>query len=187
MQTALDESVFQREEVRVTYGGFWARFGALFLDGLILAPLSFGVSFFNIISWKSAAVMMLINLVGIGYKPFMEFYYGATLGKMALRLKVVNLDFEQPDLQTVLLRNIFHIVPSLVLALLSISMYNDPDFVDVSSYTEYAAFGQKFVASQFISICSAVLTFVEAIMIGVDDQKRSLHDRIAGTYVIERP
>jgi uncharacterized RDD family membrane protein YckC len=131
--------------------------------------------------------MLIVAFIGVAYKPFMEASYGATLGKMALKLKVTNLDYEQPDLQTILLRNIFHIVPSLLIAFLSVGMYSDPGFEDIASYSEYVTFGQQYVASTMISYCSGILTIVEAIMLGVDDQCRTLHDRIASTYVIEKP
>jgi uncharacterized RDD family membrane protein YckC len=187
MQVTLDESVIERKTINVKYAGFWLRLGALFLDGLIMAPITFGLTFYNIFSWKSGAVMLLASLISVAYKPFMEASYGATLGKMVLKLKVTDLDFKQADVQTILLRNIFYIVPSVLIAFLSLGMYSDPDFGTISTYGEYTAFSQQFVATQFVSICSGLLTIVEAIMIGVDDQCRSLHDRIAGTYVIEKP
>jgi uncharacterized RDD family membrane protein YckC len=186
MQGALDEPIIQRENVRVIYGGFWPRLGALFIDAIILAPISFGLTYYNIVSMKSGAVMMLVAVASIAYKPIMEFYYGATLGKMALNLKVTNLDFERADLQTILLRNIFHIAPPLITALLSFGIYSHPDFEAVSGYIEYSAFSRQFVGPQIVNSIAGLIVIVEAIMIAIDDQKRSLHDRIAGTYVIEK-
>jgi hypothetical protein len=37
----------------VIYGGFWVRFGAMFIDGLVLAPVSVGVTYYNATSAKS--------------------------------------------------------------------------------------------------------------------------------------
>jgi len=187
MQVILDEPMGQQNSSAVKYGTFWLRFAALLVDGIILAPISFGVTYFNITSWKSASVMLVITMIGISYKPFMEFNYGATLGKMALKLKVTDLQFQQPNLQTILLRNVFHIVPTLITSVLSIGMYTDPDFEMVTGYMEFVTFSQQFAATQLVSTISGLITLIDAIMLAVDDQKRSLHDRIAGTLVIEKP
>jgi uncharacterized RDD family membrane protein YckC len=188
MEDILDQLPTNQATGNVKYGGFWSRFGALFLDGLILAPITFGLTYMNVSSWKSTMLMILISIVGIGYKPFMEFTYGATWGKMALKLKVTNANFGKADLTEILFRNIFHILPQLIVLLVSIStVYNDPDFESVSGWTDYAGFLEKFAVLKYINYTSGLITIAEAIMVATDDQKRSLHDRIAKTFVIEQP
>ncbi|MBK8392708.1 MAG: RDD family protein [Saprospiraceae bacterium] len=49
---------------------------------------------------------LVIGILLMCYKPFMEFQYGATLGKMAVKLKVVNLDFEKITLSQSIIRYI---------------------------------------------------------------------------------
>jgi uncharacterized RDD family membrane protein YckC len=186
MQVILDQPLVQQDQSGIKYGGFWPRLGALIIDGIILSPITFGVTYFNITQWKSAPLMLALTLLAIAYKPFMEFTYGATLGKMALGLKVTNLNFERADLGQVLLRNIFNIAPSLVTLVISFSMYNDPDFQDVSGYQEFLGFSQGFVANQFVSGISSIIAIVELIMILSDDRRRSLHDRMAGTFVVQK-
>ncbi|MEI9921343.1 MAG: RDD family protein [Bacteroidota bacterium] len=186
MEGALDESIRQKENTSVTYGGFWLRFVATLLDTLVLAPITFGVSYYNIVSLKSAPAMIFITIISIAYKPFMEFYYGATLGKMAVNLKVVNHDLERPDLQTVLLRNIFHIVPTLIVAVLEIPAYSSDGFQSVSGYMEFSNYIEQFSTIRIVNLIAGLIVIVEAIMIGTDDEKRSWHDRIARTYVIEK-
>jgi uncharacterized RDD family membrane protein YckC len=186
MEEILDQSLYdQTEKANVKYGGFWSRFGALLLDGLIVAPFSFGLSYFNNTSWKSPLLLILITVIGTGYKPFMELTYGATLGKMALNLKVVGAKFEQADIAAVLLRNVFHILPQLVILLLTIGIYNDPEFESVSGWMEYTRYIQQISALQYINFATGIITIVDAIMLAADDQKRSLHDRIGRTFVIE--
>jgi uncharacterized RDD family membrane protein YckC len=170
----------------VVYGGFWVRFGAMIVDGLVLAPLTVSVSYFNVISWKSSGALIVLTLLSVMYKPFCEFYYGATLGKMALRLKVVNLQFEKANLEEVLLRNIFHIVPSLIVLAFSIVLYNEPEFQEIDGYMEYATFSQQFSYLNIVTYLSAIITLVDGIMLIADNQKRSLHDRIGKTFVVER-
>jgi uncharacterized RDD family membrane protein YckC len=186
MEEVLDQSFVQPERSAVKYGGFWQRFGALFIDGLILAPISMGLNYFNIITWKSPMILVAITIIAIGYKPFMEYSYGATWGKMALKLKVTNLEFEKADLQAILMRNIFHIVPQLISLVFSIGMYTDPDFQSVTGFMEFSTFSEQFTTLQYINYASGLLTIVDAIMLAADSQKRSLHDRIGGTFVLDQ-
>ena len=186
MQVNLDESLLPNSTA-VRYGGFWARFGALIVDGLVLAPVTFGVTYFNIISWKSTPLMVIVALLQIAYKPWMEATYGATLGKMVVRLQVVDLSFGKADLKAVLLRNIFNIIPTLITLIFSIQMYADPEFQDITGYMEFATFSQQYSSNQFASMLTFLLALIDAIMLATDEQKRSLHDRIGGTYVIEKP
>lgn len=187
MQVILDEPIDQPKITNVKYGGFWLRFAALIIDGIVLAPLTFGVMWFNVTDWKSIPVMAATTIISIIYKPYMEYAFGATLGKMAVRLKVVTLSYDKAEFGTIVLRNIFNIIPSLISLVVSFQMYNDAGFAAIESYTQYTAFSQQFTTLQFVTIASGLLTIAEAIMVGIDDRKRSLHDRIAGTYVIERP
>jgi uncharacterized RDD family membrane protein YckC len=186
MEQILDEPIIQTNRDAIKYGGFWPRFGALLLDGLILAPITFGIMYFNIIAWKSSLLMILLTLISIAYKPFLEYSYGATWGKMALKLKVVNLQFERASLQEILLRNVFHIVPSLITLFFSIGLYNDPEFESVTGFMQYSAFTRNFPILQYISYCSGAITLIDAIVLLADTQKRSLHDKIGQTYVIDQ-
>ncbi|HEV8513079.1 MAG TPA: RDD family protein [Cyclobacteriaceae bacterium] len=190
MEEVLDQSLFNQptdaKPANVKYAGFWSRFGALIIDGIILAPISFGLTYFNISSWKSTALLVLISLVGIGYKPYMELMYGATWGKMALKLTVTNKNFERANLSEILFRNVFHIVPQLISLLITISIYNNADFESVSGWGEFTSFSQQFPLLQYFNYASGSITIIDAIMLAADDQKRSLHDRIGGTFVIDQ-
>jgi uncharacterized RDD family membrane protein YckC len=186
MQTILDDSLIRDENIKVRYGAFWPRVGAYLVDAIVLTPISFGLTYFNITSWKSTGIMLLVAFVSVAYKPFMEFYYGATLGKMASNLKVTNQQFERANLQEILIRNIFFIVPTLLSAFLSLDMYSDAEFESVSGYMEFVELSKQYRTSQFVSYISGLVIIVDCIMLGTDDRKRSLHDRMAGTFVIEK-
>jgi uncharacterized RDD family membrane protein YckC len=168
----------------VTYGGFWVRVAASLIDMLVLAPLTFGVAYFNITDWKSVAVLILINIVALGYKPVMEFIYGATLGKMSVNLEVVNLQFEKPSLNEVLLRNVFHIGGVVISLIISIVVFTDPGFEEVSGWIEYSAFSQNFPGSEISQWLITVIVLIDLIVLLADEKKRSWHDKIAKTYVI---
>lgn len=186
MEDVLDQSFLQTNNANVKYAGFWQRFGALFLDGLILAPITFGLTYFNITTWKSPLLLVVFTILSASYKPFMEFMYGATWGKMALDLKVTNLQYNSASIQEILLRNSLHLVPQLISLFLTIGVYNHPDFEWISGYNEYTTFTQQFKGLMLISLLSGLVTIADAITLAADQRKRSLHDMLAGTYVISK-
>src|SRR5439155_24255868 len=83
----------------LTYAGFWIRFGAKFIDGIILQVFNYAFRFatigFTVSSEPSQQIrwtflnMGFSLLVGAAYAIFFVGKYGATPGKMALRLKIV--------------------------------------------------------------------------------------------------
>jgi len=87
-----------------TYGGFWIRFAARFLDGIILYVVGFVMQLTMASVMPSdnpegalslLVVYLLVSFgIGIGYPTFFLGKYGATPGKMAAGLKVVRPDGE---------------------------------------------------------------------------------------------
>lgn len=186
MEEVLDQPLIQTHEPNVRYGGFWPRLGALIIDGLVLAPLSFGLNFLNITTWKSSLLLLVLTLVSIAYKPFMEMAYGATLGKMAFDLKVVNLKFERASLSEVLLRNVFHLAPSLLSLVVTFGIYQLAGFESVSGYGEYTEYLSSFTILEIINFAHGLLFIADTIVLLADRNSRAWHDKIASTCVIQR-
>jgi uncharacterized RDD family membrane protein YckC len=86
------------------WAGFWIRFAAALIDGLLLIFLTFGVqlmmglSFLQIVGLEDRTIFMWVSAqllstaTGILYEAGMIGRYGATLGKMACGIKVVMPD-----------------------------------------------------------------------------------------------
>ena len=152
------------------YGGFWIRFGARFIDGLIftvpilifaalLIPnmIRAGRQAGNPASAPNPAFaafgfitfFLVFFLAGGCYEILMLKYRSATLGKMACGLKVIRSDGR--------------------------------------TLSWGVCFGRFFmwnVVTSGIPYINTVLMLVSAIMLGVDDEKRALHDRVCDTRVI---
>jgi uncharacterized RDD family membrane protein YckC len=150
------------------YAGFWIRFAAVIIDGMVLGALSsviffifFGSTLFSMFQAlaqgadpsQSAAfagvfgatmgVFQLFALAfQIAYLSFMWFRWGATLGQMTLGLKVVKPDGSPLTLNTAIGRAFAYYLSWLILC-------------------------------------------IGYMMAGWDDQKRALHDRLADTRVIQ--
>lgn len=143
------------------YGGFWIRFLAKFIDGIILGigqwaimiPMSMlmipsmmqsgdqvpGPGFFIYIGFQ----VLLGIAVPLFYTTFFLGRWGATLGKMACGLKVVTPEGEK--------------------------------------ITYMRAFGRFF--AEWVSM---IILYIGYIMAGFDEEKRSLHDRICSTRVVKK-
>ena len=152
------------------YGGFWIRFGARFIDGLIFTVpiLIFAAVFIpNLIRAAKQAgdpssapdqvfagfgfitFFLLLFLAGGCYEVLMLKYRSATLGKLACGLKVIRSDGRP--------------------------------------LSWGACFGRFFmwnVVTSGIPYVNTVLMLVSSIMLGVDGEKRALHDRVCDTRVI---
>jgi uncharacterized RDD family membrane protein YckC len=85
----------------VEYGGFWIRFGAAFLDGIIMNVVNmmlgfaFGMSMGRMMSRSADASVGLTVLslaIPLAYDIIMVGTWGATLGKMACKLRIVTAD-----------------------------------------------------------------------------------------------
>ena len=143
----------------VRYAGFWIRFLARFIDGMILGmaglilrlPLLLmlgmgtgrGYSFGMTPALGAAmGVSLLVNfLLGMAYEVYFVSTRGATPGKMALGLKIVRADGSPVDAGLALGRYFAHWISGIILG-------------------------------------------IGYIMAAFDSQKRALHDRICETRVI---
>ena len=69
--------------------GFWIRVGASIIDSLVFIPIA-ALGFWNTFSLKSTALLVVLSVPGFFYKPLMEAFCGATLGKMSCGIKVTD-------------------------------------------------------------------------------------------------
>ena len=141
MENILDNTLIEEQNTQIIYGSFWPRLWALMLDGLIFIPL-YIVVFFNMLDWKSIPLMIVISIIPIIYKPYWEFRYGTTIGKKAMKLRVTNINYERPNLQEVLLRNIFYITFGILNIIFSVLIFSMPEFADITEFLEYGKINQ---------------------------------------------
>lgn len=127
--------------------GFWARFAANLLDGLIIGlPLSF-ISYLLFGSWDETPITSLGNVLYTLLVPVL--WYGYTIGKKVLGIRIAKVDGSKLGFGTMLLRVV---VGGLIYAF---------------------TFG--------------IALIVSAFMVAIREDKRAIHDFIAGTYVTYDP
>lgn len=96
------------------YGGFWVRFLAIIIDGIIVSAVT--RPFTNLIpnpsydlgwgSGVSQSISSLSTLISWAYYVIMTKNYGATLGKMVFGLKVETYEGKNVDWVTAILREV---------------------------------------------------------------------------------
>lgn len=123
--------------------GFWIRLGATILDGLIVSlPLAF-IAYLMTGEFEDNMLTGTINMVYPILLPVL--WYGYTVGKRIVGIRIVKVNGEKLGIGAMLLRNI--------------------------------------VAGLVYLVTLGIGIIVSAFMVGLREDKRSLHDMIAGTYV----
>lgn len=181
----INDSLFPELDIR--FAKFGSRFGASMLDGLILIIITLPLTYYNVIHWKIPVIFILTSLFSIIYKPFMEFRFGATLGKMAVRIRVVGSEFHPVTLREELRRVSFYLFPSFIQETMTLKIYFEGNFKLIDNYQDY----NNYILSAnpalvWLNIIVFTLLVVDCIYYLTNQQNRSLHDLYAGTYVIER-
>jgi uncharacterized RDD family membrane protein YckC len=148
------------------YGGFWMRFGARMIDGIVLGVpvlIIAAIVIPNLLRTQgdasnpafaafaafSLTFFLLYFLVVVCYEVVLLRYRGATLGKMACGLRVVRSDGGSLGWGVSIGRFV---------------MWN--------------------VVTSGIPYLNLILMLISGIMTGTDDEKRALHDRVCDTRVV---
>jgi len=184
-ETILDDSFEKSEEV--VYATFWQRVGASFLDGLILSPISIGLTFYSLIYLKSFVLGLLPSLITLLYKVWMEQHYGATLGKQIVGIRVADYSFQNINFPQSFTRNYFYLF-SLILALFQhIDMYSIEAFQSADTFFKIVEV-QKSQSPLLsgVNTTFSMLFLIDCLFVLNDDQKRTFHDRWARTIVIKK-
>ena len=177
-----DEGIERRP---IEYASFWTRVGASLLDTLILLPVAF-LNIYNILDFKQLPLYLLLGFVPLVYKVFMEFKYGATLGKMIVKINVINEEEEPISLEQAIVRNIFYLLVSVISFMAGLYLFVQPSFSSITTFLEYGLVMQA-GPLQLVSQIANVLFLVSCLFVIFRDNRQALHDSMAGTYVIVPP
>jgi uncharacterized RDD family membrane protein YckC len=152
------------------YQTFWQRFAASLLDGIIFLPIFLIIpSIFNIDTVHSVPWLLFINFISFFYSIYAHSYYGYTLGKKWMNIKVVSNDDESKliGLSNSIMRDSIGIAFFLIELILVISNTIESRMGDFIIFL--ATFGWL---------------FAELITMLLNPKKRSVHDFLAGSVVI---
>jgi uncharacterized RDD family membrane protein YckC len=162
--------------------GFWIRVGANIIDGLIFIPIVI-LSIWNTYSLKSMAVLILISLPGLIYKPFMESFFGATLGKMACGIKVIDDNGKKLSLFGAYVRFFPFLISTGIALAGQLIVFSSPLFQSATSMMEIGQ-AQQANYLKIVGLIVSLLLLIECIFAGFTFRKRALHDMLAESYCV---
>ena len=172
------------------YAGFWVRFVACFIDGLLFIPFTFLYYALRSISWNTA---VMIQIPFFLLWPLYNIYFlgrsGQTIGKKVAHIKVVLLDGPSVGYKQAFFRHVVDLFLailvqlSLFMALFSVSK----DGFDISEWREVNRL--LYDATPFWGFwaqhAGSIWFLSEMVVLLFNEKKRAIHDFIAGTVVIK--
>lgn len=166
-----------------TPAGFWIRVAAAFIDGLIFMPL-FILQFMDLLWWKSFFLILVLSIPTLFYKPLMETYKGATLGKMACGLRVIDEEGNNLTLQAAYMRYLPQLMALFVGLFGYVLLFANPEFIKITSLLELAQFRQP-NSSGLVQMAVNCFVLVDGLMVAFTYRKRAIHDMLAHSYCIK--
>ncbi len=173
------------------YSGFLNRLIAGIVDGIVLVPLFFLFQYIDGLSIPLAVVSILVsNLLFSAYWVFFHYRYGATLGKMFLKIKVTKPNGSSISLKQAVLRSsvdMFFTVLIITAGIMALSQVNPADYLS-AGWSDRVESLAILYPSWFgvVTFASNAWYWSEFLTVLFNKRKRAIHDFIAGTVVINR-
>jgi len=178
------------DNARPQYGGFWIRFGAYWLDALILMPFSLLVTWLNGLNREIFFFTFIPSLaVSIFFHVYCVKRWGGSPGKLICGLRIVSTSLQAAGWREAWLR--YSIL--LAVSLLSMAVYiyalnqmSDAEYLRLSFLERSKRIvelgGSMQTAATWLT---QIWVWSEFIVLLTNKQRRALHDFVAGTLVIK--
>ncbi len=156
------------------------RFGCIFLDGIVLSLASFIVPLLFLIPFTAPAtdpaytgrrivVDLLLLVVALLYFGLLHGWHGQSVGKMAGKLRVINMDGTAISQSTAFARAVAYTAGNIMLTIATIIAVLTHNLIIIE-----------------VGLCASGGWFLADVIFALTDARtqRSLHDRICATRVI---
>lgn len=174
----------------MTYAGFWQRFGAFWVDFVVLLPL-IGLT----LVWGEYSRLFQIYcllpglLFGLWYNVYLVVRFGGTPGKLMLNIRIAMVDGSPVTPKAALLRYSVPIVLSQLMAIaliMGVLRMTDEEYFSFG----YMARPTRIVEMappwyQVVNILMQIWTWSEFITMLFNKKRRAIHDFMAGTVVLK--
>jgi uncharacterized RDD family membrane protein YckC len=185
----LDELADIGPDAPLQYAGFWRRFGAFWLDGLVFLPLTVITALLNAHFRMFSLYWYLPGLlIGIGFHYYLIVRYGGTPGKLLLGMKIAMCDGSPVTSEAAILRYVVLFVLSqlsaitLVIAALHMT---DQEYLSLGflarnqTLMSIAPFWYKPV-----TYLAQIWIWSEFVTMMFNKKRQAVHDLMARTVVI---
>lgn len=172
----------------MTYSSFGRRLGAYLIDFLLLSPL-FALQYWASGHSISMAILsaVLVSVAFIGYRVYCHAIWGQTVGKRVVKLRVVRLSGEAIGWRESLLRSSVEMLftgLTLSAQLIALAAIPAAEFAGLDMVQQNSNLQVYTPAwSSYVMTLSGIWYIASLIALFVNDQRRTLHDFIAGTVV----
>jgi uncharacterized RDD family membrane protein YckC len=175
----------------MNYGGFWRRFGAYWLDVIILLPLIFVTLWLSTRSKYFYAWYFLPgSLITLWYHVYLVRRFGGTPGKLLMKLRICKVDGQSVGYKEAALRYLVLLILSSVQSIaviISALHMTDATYVSLG----FMARSQALVAGapswyRPVNVALQVWIWSEFLVLLTNKKRRELHDFMAGTVVIRQ-
>jgi uncharacterized RDD family membrane protein YckC len=172
------------------YAGFWPRLGAILVDSIVLVPI-IAVSFWT---WTSASrttallIEVPLALTFAFYNIYFVGRWGQTLGKMAVKIRVVRLNGDRAGFARAFYRHAIDLTFSVVTSALTIYALMSVTDADYGVFTldQRLDLVESKTGRSVDVLDRLSLAWVasELIVLLLNEKRRAIHDYIAGTVVV---
>jgi len=173
----------------MTYAGFWRRFGALWLDFIVLLPLT-GLTFWGGEHYRLFYLYCFIpgTIFGLFYSVYLVRRYGGTPGKLLAGLRIRKPDGTQIGYREAFLR---YLPEALLAAIAQVGLIyaylaiTDSEYLSLS-FLERSQRLDALAPAWYrpFNIAWQIWIWGEFVVMMTNRKRRALHDFIAGTVVI---
>ena len=173
------------------YAGFWLRLIAMLIDGFVFLPVVIIYLYSRTISWETAVIISIPYCFLFAlYNIFFLGRWGQTIGKMAVQIKVVQLDGSSIKYGKAFMRHsVDFVFASLSSIAFTLALFSMPRIGIVAG--EWKQLNPLFHDSlpwwwSWVKAGSDTWVFSELLVLLTNNKKRAVHDFIAGTVVIRK-
>lgn len=165
--------------------GFWIRVLASLVDGLIFIPIVTLINY-NLTSIKSLVLMLILTIPSLIYKPLMEARFGGTVGKMVMRIKVIDFNGMNISLFRAYLRFLPQLLPLIVGLVWNYYLFSSPEFTSAKTSFQLENIRSQLIALKWISNVCNIVALIDVLALIRSRHKRAIHDYLANSYCVHK-
>jgi uncharacterized RDD family membrane protein YckC len=170
------------------YAGFWSRFVAGLIDGVVLLPAIMLMVWLDGLSYPGAVISALVGpAFVIPYNVGLVAIYGGTVGKLMRGLRVRQLDGAAATWANAWKRSsvdIFFSVSGAIFTLIALTRINSEVYLNTGWQSRSEIVGEAIPAIRWLYWASLLWTLSELVILLSNKKRRALHDFIGGTVVV---
>ncbi len=171
------------------YAGFWQRFGAYWIDFVVMLPLMGFVYYMGEKSRMFTLYWFIPGMIiGVLYQVFLVVRFGGTPGKLLLKTRIAMVDGSPVTVKAACLRYaglfILSLLSGIALVMATLSMSDELYFS--LGYVERATKMVEMAPGWYyaVSVLMQIWIWSEFVTMLLNKRRRAVHDYIAGTVVL---